>query len=67
MSTGIESWKNLAEIGPIYPFVGTETVLVIIGLVAWIGWHVLQVRAEKKHHAETIEVYKRLKASNKIE
>lgn len=50
MSTGIEAWKNLAEIGPLYPFVGTETMWVIAGLIIWIVWHVLQISAEKEHH-----------------
>ena len=52
MSTGIEAWKNLGEIGPIYPFVGTETMLVIAGLIIWIVWHVLQISSEKEHHEE---------------
>ena len=34
MSTGIEAWKNLAEIGPIYPFVGAEFALVVVESVA---------------------------------
>lgn len=62
MSTGIESWKNLSEIGPLYPFVGTETILVIIGLIIWVGWHVLQISAEKKHHEEGKAVFKRKKS-----
>ena len=27
--------------GSVYPGVGTETVLVIIAFVIWIGWHVI--------------------------
>ena len=27
--------------GAIYPGVGTEGILVIIGFVLWIGWHVI--------------------------
>lgn len=50
MSTGIEAWKNLADIGPIYPFVGSEVMWVIIGLVLWIVWHVLQISNEKESH-----------------
>ena len=52
MSTGIESWKNLAEIGPIYPFVGTEGILVLIGVVLWVGWHLLQICHEKQYHSK---------------
>ena len=40
---------SAAEVqGAIYPGVGTEGVLVIILLVIWIGWHVLQNSAESK-------------------
>ena len=38
---------SAAEVkGAVYPGVGTEGVLVIILLVIWIGWHVLQNNAE---------------------
>ncbi len=40
---------SAAEVqGAVYPGVGTEGVLVIILLVIWIGWHVLQNNAETK-------------------
>ena len=38
---------SAAEVqGAIYPGVGTEGILVIVLLVIWIGWHVLQNNAE---------------------
>ena len=48
MSTnGMESWAvDLKDVGAIYPFQGSEVLLVIIGLVFWIGWHILQTRQE---------------------
>ena len=48
MSTnGMENWAvDLATVGAIYPFQGSEVLLVIIGLAFWIAWHVLQVRHE---------------------
>ena len=48
MSTnGMESWAvDLKDVGAIYPFQGAEVVMVIIGVVFWIGWHILQVRQE---------------------
>ncbi|MGX9180180.1 hypothetical protein [Mesorhizobium sp. BHbdii] len=48
MSTnGMESWAvDLKDVGAIYPFQGSEVVMVIIALVFWIGWHVLQTRHE---------------------
>ena len=46
--------------GSVYPGVGTETILVIIAFVIWIGWHVitnmsesndLEKLARKRHSA----------------
>ncbi len=52
MPTGIESWANPAEIGPIYPFVGTEVALTIVGVVLWIAWHVITAREENQQWNE---------------
>jgi hypothetical protein len=48
MSTnGLTSWAvDLKDVGAIYPFQGSEVLLVIIGLAFWIGWHILQTRQE---------------------
>ena len=35
--------------GAVYPGVGTEGVLVIIAIILWVGWHILQNNAESKH------------------
>ena len=49
MSTGVETWNtNLLELGPVYPFVGTEMILVVVGVAAWLGWHFLQARVESQ-------------------
>lgn len=53
------SWSgNLTEIGPLYPMVGSETVLVIIGLVFWIGWHIWQFRMENSNYSDDLETLK---------
>lgn len=51
MSTiGYESWAvDLAEVGPIYPFQGSEVLMTVICVVFWLGWHVLQFRRESEH------------------
>jgi hypothetical protein len=48
MTTGsFTDWAGtIADIGPIYPFVGSEGFLVIIGVVFWIAWHVFQLKNE---------------------
>ena len=34
--------------GAIYPGVGTEGILVLVGIVLWIGWHVLTAKSESE-------------------
>ena len=48
MSTnGLTSWAvDLKDIGAIYPFQGSEVLLVILGLAFWVGWHIVQPRQE---------------------
>ena len=48
MSTnGMTSWAvDLKDVGAIYPFQGWEVLMVIVGLIFWIGWHILQTRQE---------------------
>ena len=54
MSTGsFENWAgNIADIGPIYPFVGAEWLFVLIGVVYWIVWHVRQIGEENQALAD---------------
>ncbi len=54
MTTGnFENWTGeIADIGPVYPFVGTEMWLVVAGVVFWIGWHIVQCSAEVKSQEE---------------
>lgn len=61
INTGmVESWAgNIADVGPIYPFVGTEVLWWIIGLVLWIAWHVWQTRHETKTHEGEIKRFKK--------
>ncbi|HMB75926.1 MAG TPA: hypothetical protein VKN76_05975 [Kiloniellaceae bacterium] len=52
-TTGIDSWAvDLADIGAVYPFQGTEVVMTIIGVVLWIAWHVWQIKFENKTFEE---------------
>ncbi len=34
--------------GAIYPGVGSEGILVLLGFVIWIGWHVITARQESE-------------------
>ncbi len=53
-TTIVETWSgaDLSQLGPIYPMVGTEFVLFLLGLAFWIGFHVLQSRIESREMEE---------------
>ncbi len=57
MSTGaIDTWNTaMADLGPLYPWPGTEFVWFIIGMALWIGWHVIQARMEKAQYEEEVK------------
>lgn len=59
MSTGISSWSNPAEITAIYPFPGSEWLLVIAAFIFWIWWHVKQIRQENRELEEAAEYYRK--------
>jgi hypothetical protein len=47
MATGmVDNWVNVDTFGPIYPFVGTEVLLTLLGLAFWIIWHIRQFKEE---------------------
>ena len=49
MTGNFTNWDgDLTAVGPIYPFVGSEMLMVLILLVVWIGWHIVQLRMENR-------------------
>lgn len=59
MSTGITSWTgDISKIDAIYPFVGSETVLVILLVIFWLGWHLWQPCIERKEAQEVLNTKK---------
>lgn len=52
----VESWAvDLANLGPVYPMVGSEGILLVIGLVIWIGWHIIQGVSENRAYEEDLK------------
>ena len=49
-TTAVETWAgaDLSQIGPIYPMVGSEFILFLIGIAFWLWFHIVQMRIEKK-------------------
>ena len=59
MATGmIKNWADVDIYGPIYPFVGTEGLLVIVGIAFWIMWHIWQLKAETREFNADVEKIK---------
>ncbi len=53
-TTIVETWTgaDLSQIGPVYPMVGSEFILFIIGLIFWLGFHLKQAAIEKREMQE---------------
>ena len=68
MSTGnFEDWTvTIADLGPIYPFVGSEGFLWVVGMVLWIVWHIVQSRRENEQYEEEIRRFGGRKSLEKI-
>ena len=56
MSTiGYESWAvDLADVGAVYPFQGSEVIMVILGVAFWLGFHIYQLAQERKEVSEEL-------------
>lgn len=60
MSTGLSSYGNIQEIGPLYPGVGLEWLMVIVLFALWILWHLFQISAEEKEYREALKLYEQV-------
>ena len=57
MSTGLNSYSNPQDIGPLYPGVDLEWLMVIVLVALWLLWHVFQISAEEKEYREAVKLY----------
>lgn len=45
--TEIGNWAvDLKEVGAVYPMQGMESIMALVGVVLWLGWHVWQIKHE---------------------
>jgi hypothetical protein len=58
MGTGLDSFADPQNIGPLYPFAGTEVALAVIGILLWIGWHVRQIMTENREYERATTLYR---------
>ena len=67
MATGqVDNWLNIDTFGPIYPFVGSEMFLAIVGIALWIVWHVVQIKKENEEFRKDIENIKQMGGPSKV-
>ena len=68
MQTGlINSWAgNPQDIGAMYPFVGWESVMFVIGFIFWLAWMILLFRKEGADFQEDIQVLKKMELQEKV-
>jgi hypothetical protein len=54
----MDTWAvDLANVEAVYPWQGTELIMVIAAVAAWILWHIIQLREEKQEFDEDIRRY----------
>jgi hypothetical protein len=51
----IENWTNPSALGPIYPGQGSEILLLLLGVFAWIVWTIWQANHENASHRRNAE------------
>ena len=58
MATTIDTWAvDLADVTVIYPWVGSEGLMVLVAIVLWLAWHVWQLKHENETYDREIEMY----------
>jgi hypothetical protein len=67
-TTIVETWTgaDLSQLGPIYPMVGSEFMLFIIGLIFWLGFHFRQAGIEAKEMAADEEAARNPERLNRV-
>ena len=69
MSTmGYSSWAvDLKDVGTVYPFAGSEVLMVILCVIFWLGFHISQMRAENNQWSDSANKADNDSASSSID
>jgi hypothetical protein len=74
MPTGNIWDGNMLDLGPLYPFVGFEDIMVVALVMLWVGWHITQVVGENhdledrvRHLKQSAELQKAVESEHVIE
>ena len=63
----IDSWAgNPLEIGPMYPWVGFEAVLVLASVALWVCWTVWQLKTEGETYSYEAQRLKQREVSDVV-
>jgi hypothetical protein len=60
------STTTFADLGPIYPWVGSEWVMAWVGIAAWIVWHIIQAKRENRAYDEEVKRFGDAESLRKI-
>ena len=59
MTGNFENWAgDIMQLGAVYPFVGSEFLLFILGMVFWLGWHIIQLSQEGGEYTHDADLLK---------
>lgn len=58
MWNGLTDWKNLGDIGAMYPGQGYEWLMVLAAVIFWVWWHARTIRDEDDEMREAAEYYR---------
>ena len=54
-TTPIDTWAvDLADVTVIYPWVGSEGIMLAVGVILWLCWHVWQVKHENATYRDRV-------------
>jgi hypothetical protein len=64
----ITDWSTttFADLGPIYPWVGSEGVMAWVGIALWIAWHIIQAKRENRAYDEQVKRFGDAESLRKI-
>ena len=55
-TTPIDTWAvDLADVTVIYPWGGSEGLMVLVAVVLWLAWHVWQIKHENATYDQEIQ------------
>ncbi|HLC09122.1 MAG TPA: hypothetical protein VJK06_07540 [Methyloceanibacter sp.] len=62
----LTTWAvDLKDVGAVYPWIGTEVIMVLAAIAVWILWHILQISEEEADIADDVKRYGKAEAIKK--